>query len=89
MRAEQLIPTPFPDLPLQRGGTDLFDWKGSSYLLVVDYYSRFIEVAKLSITTADRVIIHMKSIFARHGIADSSIGQWASVCGIFTLSICP
>ena len=89
MRAEPLIPTPFPDLLWQRGGTDLFDWKGSSYLLVVDYYSRFIEVAKLSITTADSVIIHMKSIFARHGIADSSIRQWASVCGIFTLSICP
>ena len=70
-RAEPLIPTPFPDFPWQRVGTDLFEWKGSPYLLVVDYYSRYIEVAKLSATTADSVITHMKSIFARHGIPET------------------
>lgn len=38
------------------------------YLLLVDYFSRFIEVAKLTHTTSIAVIGHMKSIFARHGI---------------------
>ena len=55
-RAEPLIPTPLRDLPWQRVGTDLFEWKGLSYLLVVDYYPRFIEVTKLSATTVDSVI---------------------------------
>ena len=52
-RAEPLIPTPLRDLPWQRVGSE---WKGLSYLLVVDYYPRFIEVPKLSATTVDSVI---------------------------------
>ena len=65
---EPLIPTPLPGRPWQKVGTDLFEWKKNDYLLVVDYYSKFIEVAKLSSTTATHVISHLKSIFARHGI---------------------
>ena len=38
--------------------------------LVVDYYSRFIEITKLTSTTAASVISHLKSIFARHGIPE-------------------
>ena len=74
-RAEPLIPTPFPNLPWQRVCTDPFEWKGSSYLLVVDYYSRYIEVAKLSATTAHSVISHMKSIIARHGIPETVVSH--------------
>ena len=44
--------------------------KGHNYLLVVDYYSQYIEVARLSRTTADEVILYTKSIFARHGIPE-------------------
>ena len=48
--------------------TDLFKWNGGDYLLVVDSYSRFIEIAKLTNTSSSRVIQHTKSIFARHSI---------------------
>ena len=44
-RSEPLIPTVLPQLPWQRVGTDLYEWNGHTYLLVVDYYSRYIEVA--------------------------------------------
>ena len=46
-RAEPLRPTPLPSLPWQKVGTDLFEWKTLVYLLIIDYYSRWIEVAKL------------------------------------------
>ena len=46
----------------------MFEWKQTSYLLVIDYYSRYIEIAKLTTTSANDVIRHLKSIFARHGI---------------------
>ena len=39
-------------------------------MLIVDYYSRFIEIALLKRTTAEEVIRHTKSIFARHGIPE-------------------
>ena len=49
---------------------DLFDWHNSAYLIIVDYYSRFIEVAKLHRTTAREVIEQIKVIFARHGVPE-------------------
>ena len=37
--AEPLMPSAPPSLPWQKVATDLFKWKGSTYLLVVDYFS--------------------------------------------------
>ena len=48
--------------------SDLFKWKGATYLLVVDYFSKYIEISKLDNETSHEVIIRLKSIFARHGI---------------------
>jgi len=57
-----------PTRPWELVSTDLFKWNGDDYLLIVDSYSRFIEIAKLPDTSSSRVIQHTKSIFARHGI---------------------
>ena len=54
--------------PWESISTDLFTWEGEDYLLVVDSYSHFIEIAHLSNTTSLNVIMHTKSILARHGI---------------------
>ena len=74
-RAQPMIPSVLPDLPWQKIATDLFEWKGSNYLLIVDYFSRYIEIAKLSGLSADEVIKHTKSIFARHGIPDTVVSD--------------
>ena len=37
-------------------------------MLVIDYFSKFIEISKLRNETLEEVIFHLKSIFARHGI---------------------
>ena len=67
-QAEPLMPTPLPTLPWQKVGVDLFEYKKSSYIIVIDYFSRFIEIAKLTSTSSTAVTTHMKSIFGRHGI---------------------
>lgn len=47
--SEPLQTSPLPDHPWQKVATDLFEWRNSSYVLVVDYYPRYIELAKLYI----------------------------------------
>ena len=73
--AEPLIPTSFPDYPWQKVAADLFTWKNNNYLILVDYYSRYMEMSKLSSTSSMSVIQHIKSIFARHGIPETFVSD--------------
>lgn len=72
---EPLMPNNFPDRPWQRVGADLFSLRDSTFLLVVDYYSRFVEIAQLSPTRSTDVIVHLKSMFARHGIPETFVSD--------------
>jgi hypothetical protein len=72
---EPLIPTALPDYPWQKVASDLFLREGKTYLLVVDYFSRFPEVIKLTSTTAQSIIVALKSLFARYGIPQEVISD--------------
>lgn len=67
---EPLLPSEVPSLPWQKLAADFFDYKSHAYLLVVDYYSRFIEIALLRTMSSSETIRHLQSMFARHGIPD-------------------
>ena len=67
---EPLHPTPHPDLPWQEAASDLFEWEGSHYLLTIDYYSKYIEVTRLTTTTSSAVVHALKEHFSRHGIPE-------------------
>ncbi|KAL5006376.1 hypothetical protein ScPMuIL_015182 [Solemya velum] len=69
-KAEPLISTAFPDYPWQKLGTDLFHWRGATYLLIVDYFSRFIEIEKLKSLSSASVIQCIKPVFGRYGIPE-------------------
>lgn len=66
-KVEPLISTKLPEYPWQQVGVDLFYFKGKDYLMVVDYFSRYPEIARLTSTTAQGVIGALKKIFSRHG----------------------
>ena len=72
---EPMIPHSIPDRPWQKLGSDVFEHKGKPYLIVVDYYSKFIETALMRDKTAGTIVTHMKSIFARHGIPEELISD--------------
>ena len=65
---EQLQPSTLPEQAWSRLAADLFEFKKRHYLLIVDYYSRYIEVGHLeslgALTTRERV----QSIFSVHGV---------------------
>lgn len=69
-KVEPMIASELPDYPWQRVAADLFELNGKHYLVVVDYYSRFIEVCLLKQTTSEAIVADLKSVFARHGIPE-------------------
>lgn len=64
---EPLMPSDLPARPWQKLGADLLTLKEKMFLLVVSYYSRYVEVANLSLTNSADITAHLKSMFARHG----------------------
>ncbi|XP_015747164.1 PREDICTED: uncharacterized protein K02A2.6-like [Acropora digitifera] len=69
--SEPMIPSAVPARPWQVFGTDLFSLNGRTYLLVADYFSRFIEISiLLAYQKSSETIRAVKSIFARHEIPD-------------------
>ena len=59
-----------PERPWQMIAADIMTFKRRDYLIVLDYYSKYVEVPLLPDKTAKSVIAALKSIFARHGIPD-------------------
>ena len=68
-----MIPSPFPELLWQKVGMNLFEWRKHVYPTIMDYYSRFIEIAQLDGTTAEAVILRCKNIFSKHGIPEEVV----------------
>ena len=59
-----------PDRPWSRVASDLFHLYDKDYIVLVDYYSDFIEVEQLEDTTSTTLIQFFKTQFSRHGIPD-------------------
>ena len=57
-----------PMRPWEIVSKDLFCLDGEDFLLILESYSQYIEIAKLSNTTSKKVIECNKSVLARHGI---------------------
>ena len=64
------MPSSFPTEPWQEIGVDLAfqDQTRCNYLVVVDYFSRWIECIYLNSTTSTSVVGRLKVLFARYGI---------------------
>ena len=45
---EPMIPSAVPDVQWSKAASDIFTFEGGSYLVLVDYYSKYIDVSKLS-----------------------------------------
>ena len=63
----------FVTRPWARVAADLCEFDNRVLLVVSDYYSNFIEVARLSNFTSHAVIKELKAIFARYGVPDTLV----------------
>ena len=67
---EEMISHEVTGRPWSKVGMDLFELDHRRFLLCVDYFSNFIEIARLKSITAASIIHSTSDIFARHGVPD-------------------
>ena len=67
---EPLLSREVPDRPWQTVATDLFEMNGSTYSVLVDYYSSYVEVDRLPSPSSAQVIRTLSAHFARYGIPE-------------------
>ena len=61
-----LKPHEIPSRPFEKVGIDIVTVVGTKYQIVVDYFSKWVEVCKFKLSpTSTSVIEHLKSIFCR------------------------
>ena len=63
------------DYPFERVGINIFQIEGKSYLVLVDYFSGFIEVDYLTSTSSQQVIMKLKCHFTRYGVPKQIIAD--------------
>ncbi|XP_071941101.1 uncharacterized protein [Antedon mediterranea] len=65
-KKEPIITTPLPDRPWQRIATDLCEFQNNHYLIISDYFSRYIEITNLKKdTTSMREVEAIKTVCAK------------------------
>jgi hypothetical protein len=73
---EPLLPVEVPTRPWQTVATDLFDWEGDKYLIMVDYFSEWFEIEQLKIDSSAKTVIGKTSKwFSIHGIPEKVISD--------------
>lgn len=65
---EPLISHDIPELPWLKLGADIFEIQGQSYLLTVDYFSKYTVVLNIRDKSSHTIIRKMKSVFSKLGI---------------------
>ena len=76
--AQPRLPILQPELPTspwKKLGIDIFEYKSSKYLIVADYYSRYIIVRKLANMRAETICEHLQSILLEFGIPETIIAD--------------
>ena len=75
------LPLMQPDLPIrpwEKLGIDIFEFKGLTYLMIVDYYSRFLVIRLLSDMSAETICNHFTSILAEYGLSSIIIADFGT-----------
>jgi hypothetical protein len=74
-KKETMIPHEIPKRAWAKLASDIFETGVNSYLVVIDYYSKWLELVQLKNKTAPEVISKLKSMFAQFGVPDEFVSD--------------
>ena len=69
-QSKEQIQHDFVARPWSKVAVDLCDLDGRTFLVISDYYSNYIEVARITSITSRSIIKELKAVFARFGIPE-------------------
>ena len=73
-----LMQPDLPERPWEKLGADIFQFKESKYLMIVDYYSRFPVIRLLNDMKASTISTHFTSVLSEYGIPSTIITDFGS-----------
>lgn len=65
---EPMLSHAVPELPYQKIAMDILQFGAKNFLVISDYYSRYIDLIMLANKTAPEIIRKLKNNFANHGL---------------------
>lgn len=74
-RKEPLRCTDLPERPWQKIAADMCEYESKHYLVVTDYYSRFIEIVYMPNLTSSMLIGKLENMFARWGDPEEMVSD--------------
>jgi len=72
---EPMLSHEIPDIPFMKVAMDIAENQGKIYLIVYDYYSRWLEVCNMRDKTAESVIKELKAIFSKFGVPEQTVSD--------------
>ena len=70
---EPLLPHNIPERPFQKIGIDLMLYKGVDYAVIIDYYSKWIEMGKVNSKAVSDIIVVLENVIARFGVPETIV----------------
>ena len=72
---EPLIPHKIPELRFQKVSADILEFMSQPFLVVVDNFSKWLELKKLTSKSSASVIEVLREVFSTHGIPETIFGD--------------
>ncbi|XP_035213047.1 uncharacterized protein K02A2.6-like [Stegodyphus dumicola] len=72
-KKEPLMQHEIPTKPFENIALDILQFGNQNYLVVIDYYSKWIAVSNIKDKTVNEIMIKLKCVFARYGIANEVV----------------
>lgn len=72
---EPLLPHEVPKLPFNKIATDIMEFKTKSYLVVYDYYSKWLDIKLLTSKSAKCIINSLTDVFCNWGIPNEVVSD--------------
>ena len=74
-KKETLIPHEIPDRAWKKIAADILTFANTDFLVIIDYYSNWMELIKLHYKTAAELIVKFEEMFARNGTPEELVSD--------------